>query len=81
MYNELRNLGFPRRLIADQTGLSIYRLDNMTYTDRATYSFAEVEAFNAYYDKAKALSKVYGDKLSEYLSENESKQPATSRKD
>lgn len=71
MFNELRELGFPRQLIADQTGISIYRLNNMTYTNRAKFTYAETEAFNAYYDKAKALAKVYGDRLAEFLSENE----------
>lgn len=67
MVKELQDLGFQRKLISAHTGISIYKLDNMTYTNRARFTYPEVEAFNAYYDKCLELANVYGEKLSEYL--------------
>ena len=67
MLLDLNKLGFKQALISKHTNIPIHKIKNAIYGDRAFFSYAETEAFNAYYDKAKKLADVYGDKLAEYL--------------
>ena len=63
MLLDLNKLGFKQALISKHTDIPIHKIKNAVYGDRAFFSYAEIEAFNAYYDKCKALQNVYGDKL------------------
>jgi hypothetical protein len=73
MLLDLNQLGFKQALISRHTDIPIHKIKNAIYGDRAFFSYAETEAFNLYYSKAKELANVYGDKLAEYLSEQENK--------
>lgn len=71
MYEELLKLGFPVKMISRHTGISESKFKHMRFGKYANFTHSEVEAFNYYFDKCKALEKVYGDKLAEYLAKGE----------
>lgn len=71
MYIELRNLGFPERLISKQTGITVSKFKNMRYGVGARFTEAEKAAFRAYYDHGKYMAHVYGEKLAEILKAKE----------
>ena len=67
MLEELVKIGFSIKLICKHTAISEHKIKHMRQGRYARFTYAEIEAFNHYYDKCKALQNVYGDKLAEYL--------------
>lgn len=71
MYLELKKLGFTIGIITKHTGISIHKINNMVGKNSYFFTDAENAAFKAYYEHGKYMARVYGDKLAEYLAENE----------
>ena len=70
-YLELKKLGFTIGIVAKHTGITRTKLVNLEFQNKARFTTAEVMAFDAYYQDAKLLAVVYGEKLAEYLAKKE----------
>lgn len=72
-YLELKKLGFKIGTVAKQTGINKYKLQNMEFQDKYYFTDAEKAAFQVYYEHGKYMAKVYGDRLAEYLAQEQNK--------
>ena len=70
-YLELKQLGFKPSAIVKHTGIARTKLINLEVQNSARFTMPELMAFDAYYQDAKKLAVVYGDKLAEYLAKKE----------
>lgn len=69
-YIELKSIGFTIGIISKHTGITKTKLENLEFQSKAKFTIAELMAFDAYYQDAKRLAVVYGEKLAEYLNLN-----------